>query len=171
MHLDISSLKENKGKSIQFRFEEIFTPLEFAGEMITFSKPVIAEGSATNVESGILVKGTVEAEATLRCDRCLQPADFGLHAEFTEEFLEEKGPGRHAEETEVDYNTYKGNTIDIRDVVEENILLNVPMKTLCSAECKGICSICGADLNFLECGCAREDVDPRMQKLRDWFQE
>ena len=171
LQLDISSLKENKGKSIEFRFEEIFAPLELGGEIIAFSKPVIIKGTATNVESGILVECSIETEVTVNCNRCLQPVHFSMHLGVIEEFLEEKAESRQDKASEKDYNTYKGSILDIRNVIEENILLNVPMKTLCSDACKGICSICGADLNVSECSCIHEDIDPRMEKLRDWFPE
>ncbi len=60
----------------------------------------------------------------------------------------------------------KGDSIDLREPVMESILLELPVKVLCSEECKGLCPICGADRNVEECSCSIHEVDPRMQQLK-----
>jgi len=169
LRLEISSLKDNKGKSLSFKFEENLSPLDLGGEVIDFVSPVLVEGTATNVGSGILVDFTVNAEVVIDCDRCLQPVQIIIETNATEEFVEAKSARIPESGEEKEFHTYKGNVLDIGDVVEENILLGVPMKILCCEECKGICSSCGADLNIKECQCSQQDVDPRMEKLKDWF--
>ncbi|MBN1297720.1 DUF177 domain-containing protein, partial [bacterium] len=61
--------------------------------------------------------------------------------------------------------------IDICRVIAEQIVLQIPMKTLCSDDCKGLCSRCGADLNAGTCGCDRDSVDPRLAKLKDLLEK
>ena len=53
-------------------------------------------------------------------------------------------------------------TLDVDELVTEDILLDLPSKFLCSPDCKGLCPRCGKDLNEGDCGCRREDVDPRL---------
>ncbi|HHX94624.1 MAG TPA: DUF177 domain-containing protein [Clostridia bacterium] len=171
MQLEISGLKENKGQSLDFRFEEDFPSLNFGGRTIAFDTPVIVDGSATNVESGILVKCRVRAGIVVDCDRCLRPVTIGVETTAVEEFVEAKSVPAEGEDEDRDCRVFKGSVIDIKCIVYESILLNLPMKILCSSDCRGICSSCGTDLNLEECGCSRQDVDPRMEKLKDWFKE
>ena len=49
------------------------------------------------------------------------------------------------------------------------ILVNWPMKTLCTEACKGICKKCGTNLNHSSCTCDTVELDPRMAKIRDIF--
>ncbi len=136
MQLDISSLKDNKGKSLDFRFEEEISPIDLGGRIIRFHKPVVVEGTAANVESGILVECTIEAVVGLKCDRCLGPVEIIIDTTATEEFVEAKDAGFQGDQGEKEVYTYNGNTIDISKIVEENILLNVPMKVLCPMTAK-----------------------------------
>ena len=66
---------------------------------------------------------------------------------------------------------FSGEQIDIGEAVRDGMLLSLPMKNLCSDACKGLCPVCGTDLNYDQCGCDGEEADPRMQRLRDWFKE
>jgi uncharacterized metal-binding protein YceD (DUF177 family) len=62
-----------------------------------------------------------------------------------------------------------GYDLDVDRLVYEEILLGFPMKVLCQEDCKGICKVCGANLNQGECGCVRTEPDPRMSVIRDIF--
>jgi len=173
LRLDISSLKEHKGKSIDFRFEENLSPLELGGRAITFKRPVVVEGSAANVESGILVKCIIETEITVGCDRCLKPVDLIVQASATEQFVRNDGSAAKGQDGVLgkDFYCFSGTEIDLQELIKENIFLSIPMKTLCDEGCMGICPSCGSDLNSVECRCYEQDTDPRMQKLEEWFQE
>ena len=58
-------------------------------------------------------------------------------------------------------------TLDVDQLVTEDILLDLPSKFLCSPNCRGLCPRCGKDLNEGDCGCEREDVDPRLAVLKE----
>jgi len=47
------------------------------------------------------------------------------------------------------------------------VILSVPMKPLCKEDCKGLCPVCGANLNYEDCGHTQEKVDPRLLKLKE----
>ena len=74
-------------------------------------------------------------------------------------------PSRHAEielgAEEIGLILFHGEEIDLRDAVQEDVLMAVPMKTLCRPECKGLCPQCGADLNQGDCGCERKIINPK----------
>jgi len=62
-----------------------------------------------------------------------------------------------------------GDTIDITNIVKNNIILSLPFKKLCKDDCKGICQNCGGNLNTTSCHCKEDDIDPRLAKLKDLF--
>lgn len=61
------------------------------------------------------------------------------------------------------------NSINTDALINHEILIRFPMKTLCREDCKGICLKCGKDLNHGECGCDRASLDPRMAAIQDIF--
>ncbi len=68
------------------------------------------------------------------------------------------------DETEVGY--YEGESLELAEVVREQILLWLPMRWICQEDCRGICSQCGANLNLEDCGCREELADDRWEALR-----
>ena len=85
------------------------------------------------------------AKVLTSCDRCL--ADLELDMDIDENYylFPENTP-------DVDY-FYSGEEIELDDFVRESLVMNMPGKVLCSEDCKGLCSKCGADLNLGKCGC------------------
>ena len=63
------------------------------------------------------------------------------------------------------------NELDIDRLIYDEILVNWPTKVLCKDDCKGICPVCGQNLNQQDCGCDRQVIDPRMAKFQDIFNE
>jgi uncharacterized protein len=126
-----------------------------------------------NVGPEVLVKGTVSATLELVCGRCLKefvrrmtiPVDFAYSPED-----EISGEGEYQlTPDELNTSFYSGDEIDLGEMVKEQLLLGIPMRPLCSDSCKGICQACGADLNEVKCVCDMSSIDPRMQKLKEYF--
>lgn len=114
----------------------------------------------------IKVKGFFEI--LVPCDRCLIlqkvniPIDFAGDADMNLTNAE-----RALELDDTEY--ISGYDLDVDRLIYEEILLGFPMKVLCSEDCKGLCKICGHNLNSGECGCDRIEPDPRMSVIRDIF--
>ncbi|MDH4027761.1 MAG: DUF177 domain-containing protein [Nitrospirota bacterium] len=121
----------------------------------------------------VLVNGTVTVQLTSRCGRCLKEFPYPVEAVFSEEYDPYVETGIEGEgETAVvpDLSFYVDDEIDIDELIKEQVLLSVPMKPLCSPECRGICPKCGKDLNEGTCGCETKGTDPRLaplEKLRE----
>jgi uncharacterized protein len=81
------------------------------------------------------------------CDRCLADLELDMDLDETYYLFPENTP-------DVDY-FYSGDEIELDDYVRETLVMNMPGKVLCSEDCKGLCSKCGADLNLGDCGCDR----------------
>src|SRR3990172_8238519 len=68
---------------------------------------------------------------------------------------------------DIDFETYKGDEIDLGGYLRELIAMSLPIKVLCVQECKGLCPNCGVNLNLEECSCKDNWVDPRFAVLRN----
>lgn len=109
------------------------------------------------VSDGILATGTVSADWTGQCRRCLKPVEGRAEAKFQELFEPQAREGE----------TFPllGDRIDLGPLVRETLLLELPLAPLCTEDCAGLCPTCGADLNAGPCGCEPEVKDPRWAAL------
>ncbi|WP_341271486.1 YceD family protein [Clostridium acetobutylicum] len=105
------------------------------------------------------VKGIVE----LTCSRCLQKFPYDIDLEIDEKFTD--NPENKDDEV-IFINNYE---VDINEIVENNIILSLPIKKLCREDCKGLCPMCGTNLNISTCNCHEDNIDPRFAKLKDLF--
>jgi uncharacterized protein len=69
---------------------------------------------------------------------------------------------------EMDVGFYDGIRLDVDLMALEQIELALPMRFVCSEECRGLCPMCGVDLNERACGCSQERSDPRLAVLREF---
>lgn len=163
-------LSEITEEGLEIDFEEAFP----AGPLRWLS-PVKAKLRIDKVGSEVFAKGEVGAEIELQCSRCLRkfPKDIAVSISVVYHPLEElAGEEKHEiKEDELDMGFYKGDELDIYDLVQEQIMLSVPMKPLCSEACKGLCPKCGADLNATTCSCEKREEDPRLAVLKKFFEE
>jgi len=128
----------------------------------------------------VLVRGSATAELSNECGRCLQPVTADVPVDFTltmvpaDEYEDEGGAAEDkshhpvagsfdAEAAEED--VYTGKVIDLDPVLREQVLLALPGYPVCQDGCKGLCTVCGANLNERECGCDRKVPDPRWAGL------
>jgi len=110
------------------------------------------------------IKAHIITNARYVCDRCLTDFQKKLKSKFQLVYSKET---RNKFEDDV-YRFLEENAfeIDLTDDVRENLLLVLPMKHVCSEECKGLCLKCGANLNKESCNCTEDDIDPRWEKLK-----
>ena len=115
------------------------------------------------------IEGSVSVSVTMKCGRCLKDYILPLDLDFREEYVPVaevvKDGERELKPDELDISFYSGDELDIGELVKEEILLAVPMKPLCGETCRGLCTICGKDLNEEACECRKEEVDPRLAPL------
>lgn len=109
----------------------------------------------TNAGDGILVTGIVRARAVGECDRCLEPAELSLSGEVDEYFLfRAPDPSELGEdEDESDFALVAPDrTVDLADCFTAALTMEVPFVVLCKPDCKGLCPVCGENLNLRDCG-------------------
>jgi len=189
--IDISDLEPGVGQSLDFRLRACLADVEFPGDVSVGETTVV--GRATWTGRTLLVEGTVRAEAEFTCGRCLARFTRELETRLSREFrpvgpkvtpdtgdAAEQGPPRgrtggrrDAGEEEVDLDDAPEeplpcteDTVDLAFPVWEALVLEFPMKPVCREDCRGLCPVCGANLNLRTCGCEAEKADPRLLSLK-----
>jgi uncharacterized protein len=170
MRIEVASLRKNTGESRRFEFKEDIPPFEIDGTQVTFTEPALVHLEVTNTGISLAVKGEISGQLELICSRCLEPFNYTMKTNFEEQY-------RHISEAEDNndddrnYQVYEEDYIDLTDTVRENLILSLPMKPVCSHGCMGICPDCGVNKNVMDCDCKKEEIDPRLAVLKDFFNQ
>jgi uncharacterized protein len=167
------SVKEMEVRKV--RFDETFQPgeIDFSGAQVRQSSPLHAEGVAelfANTDGEIRIKGHVAVKMESECDRCLATAYFPLDSGFDLFYRPSESLAAEEEvaidEGEAEMGFYEGAGIELEEILQEQIMLLLPMQRVCAADCKGICPACGRDRNESACDCHAEPADDRWSALR-----
>ncbi|MGC3996212.1 MAG: DUF177 domain-containing protein [Anaeromyxobacter sp.] len=144
--------------------------------------PAHLEATLEKIERRVRVKLRGEAQLTVECGRCLTPVTVDLPVVFELTLVpsDEYDDAPHAdkdgntgvvagsfEPAQAEEDVYSGKVIDLDPLVREQLLLALPGYPVCKDDCKGLCAVCGANLNDRECGCNRHVPDPRWAGLKD----
>ena len=109
------------------------------------------------------IEGKVNLTLGIPCDRCLEIVGTDISFEISKDI------DFNNEDVEEDLTFIEGHNINIDEMLYPEIFLSLPSKVLCSDDCKGICRVCGKNLNQDECGCDTFVADPRMAAISDIF--
>lgn len=156
MKINVSGILNIPGASQDFAFT-VNKVKETAG--LTLGKPVQISGSVVNTGELLQLKAHVKAEASGSCDRCLDQVNIPVEFEI-EEFYRHRGEyTKDAVEEDRDHIVFTGDYLDLEETLRENLLLNIPMRVLCSPSCPGMCPKCGQNLKAGKCECPKEVHD------------
>lgn len=147
MILELSSALKHPGQSFPFSLEGNIEKFDLYGDIINLSNPVKVDGSIMYTGTNFFVRGSLDVDYSTGCSLCFKEVKENVKCDFNEEYSIEEDvnhPDRY---------TFTGNTIDITKMVIDNICLNLPLKHLCTEECKGLCPVCGINLNEKDCDC------------------
>ena len=116
----------------------------------------------TNAGEGILATGILRARLVGTCDRCLEEAVLDLSAEVDGYYLFEEPAELGDDEDEADFELVSPDrTIDLAPALLTALVMETPFVVLCKDDCRGLCPICGENLNEVDCGHAQQVADMR----------
>ncbi|MGN0055794.1 MAG: YceD family protein [Atopobiaceae bacterium] len=121
----------------------------------------------TNAGEGILATGILKGHVVGTCDRCLDPAEFDVSGEVDEYFLfhEPEEARQDNEEEGPDYALVgPDDTVDLTEALLTALAEEIPFVVLCKPDCKGLCPVCGANLNHEDCGHAAQIQQERLER-------
>ena len=116
----------------------------------------------------LLITGKGRFTVEIPCDRCLEPEETEFVLDFSKNVDLDVSDGEQPEELD-ETNYIDGYELDAEQLLCNEVLIGWPTKILCKDDCKGICSVCGQNLNRGTCSCEDTGLDPRMSVIRDVF--
>ncbi len=173
-------IEQIKSEGLQIRFEESSETFPVLAEMAVsgeceFPAPIEAALRAMRIGDMIEVEGQVSTRVRLACGRCLKTFELPLGSHFALTYThptEELQAGADHEEIELRAEDtglvyFEGETIDLKDGIQEQIVMAFPLRALCREDCKGLCAQCGHDLNDGDCGCRHQPSNGKFAALKD----
>jgi uncharacterized protein len=150
------------------------------GQELTQKSPLAVIGRADLIEehrgprdivSDIRLRAAYKGDFEMPCARCLEPVAHPLAGDFDLLFrplgADEGATERAINTADTEIGYYQGGGLALEDVLREQVLLSLPVRTLCRQDCKGLCPHCGKDLNSESCTCETASADPRWSALSD----
>jgi len=125
-------------------------------------------GSLRRDPRGPHISGKVATKVRLECARCLGPAEIAIEANFDDTFVEEQSAAAGEFEIKGEFldESFAGDSVELAEVLREQILLELPEQVFCREDCRGLCPKCGQNRNLVDCNDS-EDFDPRWAALKD----
>lgn len=169
MFVNLTEVLTNEDRVVSMQTETEITEISVGGEKF----PALASSPVsfvfTNTGKGrARIEGKADFVFQAGCDRCLKPVEERREVSFTREVW---APDMAAESSVYEEQPFmEGFQMNVEDLLISEIVTSWPMKILCKPDCKGICPICGRDLNTGACGCDTFVPDPRMAAIKDIFE-
>lgn len=145
-------LKEPVGSQIDYRVEE--DPIDARGEngglREAGATSIAADVHATHTNPGAYLEGAADARVEVECGRCLRIFETPVHADFAEQYYQTIGvvSGEALAEAPRDAKTIGSDfKIDLTPLLREELILATPLAPIHAPDCKGLCPVCGQDLN------------------------
>ncbi|CAM3745001.1 DUF177 domain-containing protein [Hathewaya histolytica] len=166
MKFDLIQLFNGKKEKITVHTVIEKDKLSLGEEIIDYKSPITIEGNFRKKGNQYIFNGKFNTSLLLDCSRCLKQFEQKINMDVEEIF---------SKEPIKDEKIIENNIVDLYEIVEETLVMNLPIKKLCRDTCKGLCTNCGINLNTSSCKCSEvtEDVeeqpllDPRLAKLKN----
>ncbi len=149
MILQLKRLFERSGDRFDIDCRLSLEELSEHGGCESFSTPISLKGSVRNRAGMVSLDYACEFSVRSLCDRCLDEFESSYRFEFEHILI--------TDESSFDGDSAvvcEGGSCDLDEIVISDILAELPTKRLCSENCKGLCPVCGQNLNRGECGCS-----------------
>lgn len=145
MVIDVRKLKYSGKDSLDFSFD-----YKFEEDMLLIPNAEIdgclnVSGTLELHGDDVYVDGTVSCKIVGECARCLKMATYDFTADMSLTYVRDNPD-------EDDY-LYSSGVVDLRQAVKDVFLTNTPPVIYCNENCKGLCPICGCNLNEKDCDC------------------
>ena len=163
MNINISEILANPSVIREYKVEPEFDMLELKQGKYPVSRKEPFGLTVSKNEDKLHIQGETSVSLLIPCDRCLDDVEmhFPIHIDYQ---WNPDGIG------DVDEITFMDGCILVVDkLIMDEIVVALPTKVLCKEDCKGLCSVCGQNLNHGSCDCDRQVGDPRMAAIQDIF--
>ena len=168
MIVDVTTFED-----LQVPFDFTLTPdeVELDNDLAELINTIRVEGVLVKGSAQTDVNASIYADIEVECSRCLTLSASSLEIHFNAVFITAENY-TEAKEAELgigdlEVSMLEDDKIDLKELVREQILLNLPTHFLCEENCRGLCPMCGANRNLIDCKCEKNEIDPRWKALGD----
>lgn len=166
MQIDIERLTEERQP-----FAHTYAPAELPleDERVRLTNAAQIAGQLSRKRERVHAQGKIETAVEVYCDRCLAPLVVPVATKFDVSY-DPPGQSEASENVELQAEdlataVYTGEQLDLDELTREQILLALPMRSLCQPACRGLCPTCAVNLNQQNCACEQQEIDPRWAGL------
>ena len=165
-------LRNIKAEGYELSISEAPQDLELLVDGYEFPEPISVEISADKSGDEIIVQGQISTFVEMECSRCLEIFEMAINPkiQFVIQLLDTSAP-QHSDDDDFVILPKTSGEFDISDRIRESIYLELPLKPLCSETCRGLCPMCGINLNETECECTPDKTDERWDSLKELFEQ
>lgn len=164
MLLDLKPLFAGSRDSLSVEFEVDLSELEFLG-VKPLKSPVAINGKIVSRAGIVESQLNCKVEYTGVCDRCLKETVKNYTVPINRTIVVSL-ENEDSEEND-DIAVVPDMQLDLEDFCYPDIVMSLPTKLLCKDTCRGLCSVCGKNLNDGDCGCCVKEIDPRLAALAE----
>ena len=174
-------LEELKEGTLNLEFEEPPGTFPVLTEMVDsgvceFLAPLKVALRAQQIGDLVEIEGNISTAVRMDCGRCLQSFEMPIESSFAQTYSQkEPAPEQSdanqeeleltAEDMGLTY--FPGKEINLKNEIQEQVVLAFPLRTLCKPDCRGLCPRCGADLNIEKCKCERSPPEGKFAALKN----
>ena len=163
MLFELKSVFQNEGEEKQVNYKLDIADIDIDG-VFPFRTPIDVTATAKNRASLVSLSIRACFSYSRSCDRC--STDFIREMDM---LFEHKLAQTLVDDGNDDYIETPDFKLELDDIVISDILLSLPQKNLCKDDCKGLCQICGKNLNEGDCSCDKREIDPRLEMLKQFM--
>ena len=162
-------LKAPPGTSREYELDEDISGID---QDLDVCAPLTGKVRFLRLGEGILATAQVKTQVRVHCRRCLADVEASVELHLEEQFrpsidIISGRPIPLEDGQEEATRTDERHMLDLTEVVRQNLMLALPMSPLCRADCRGLCPVCGQNLNDGDCACQPTEGDSRLSVLRD----
>jgi len=145
----LETLRNSPGQTFIFEFTQEAAAFDLTEDGACFDGPVQIRLEAVFRDGKFHVCGSMRTGLLSECSRCLQPFTYQLEGQWEDDLPAEE--------------VYE---LDVRGLAREMYYTALPLKPLCAEACRGLCPVCGADRNLVDCGCNFEQMNDKLSVLK-----
>ncbi len=156
------------------KFDLVFLmgEIDLDSELARLTADISIRGKADGEPGRIDVSGNFETSVEADCSRCLEPVALPMDIEFQAMYVKPSAFSAAGENQlvgdDMSVDVLENESVDLKDIIREQILLNLPKQVFCKNDCLGLCEKCGANRNLIDCNCINDEIDPRWAALADF---
>ena len=163
MIIELESIFNTDGSSYEFDYELSLSHISVSG-VNPLKSPVKVKGMVKNNTGIVTLDANVELMYSAQCDRCAEEAEKIFNYDFSHNLI-----ASLSNEDNDDFLVVSDMRLNLDELIEEDVNLELPTKFLCKDDCKGVCVMCGKNLNKDQCDC-KKPIDPRLEGLLQFLE-